>query len=258
LRREMKMKKSILVVLLLLCCFAPASFADELQVTFFADFDNVIRNNLLRPTTVNGSFTWDTAAQTFSNVNITDNFNESMNTLVYSYFLEAGNPYGLPVGTMAGWTFCGYAPSACIQFSPGDHAFLGPQVIPEPGTYPTGMWFFDRYHPFEKTTRSLSLRLQHLSRRALRSSCWAWSRWPQSGAGVARNSTLNERLRWQFPKAGPSDPVRSGRVRQAFRCRSLAARTSTARTSSEILGRPDGACESDAAPPGGRPSRGRA
>jgi len=141
------MKKSILVVLLLLCCFAPASFADELQVTFFADFDNVIRNNLLRPTTVNGSFTWDTAAQTFSNVNITDNFNESMNTLVYSYFLEAGNPYGLPVGTMAGWTFCGYAPSACIQFSPGDHAFLGPQVIPEPGTYPTGMWFFDSIIP---------------------------------------------------------------------------------------------------------------
>jgi len=140
----MKMKKSILVVLLL-CCFAPASFADELQVTFFADFDNVIRNNLLRPTTVNGSFTWDTAAQTFSNVNITDNFNESMNTLVYSYFLEAGNSYGLPVGTMAGWTFAG--PNASIQFSPGDHAFLGPQVIPEPGTYPTGMWFFDGLIP---------------------------------------------------------------------------------------------------------------
>ena len=46
---------------------------------------------------------------------------------------------------MAGWTI--YGPNAGIQFSPGDHAFLGQQVVREAGTYYTGMWFYDNLYP---------------------------------------------------------------------------------------------------------------
>ena len=124
--------------LLLLCLFVVAPcFADTFEVTFFADFAYSPPEYI-----VNGSFVWDTTAETFSNIHVTDNFGDTMAQLSYAYFAEPGNFYGFPVGTMMGWAI--YGPNAGIQFSPGDHAFLGPQVIPEPGTYYTGMWFLQR------------------------------------------------------------------------------------------------------------------
>jgi len=124
--------------LLVLCLSVVAPcFADTLSVTFEADFFYSPPGYI-----VSGSFLWDTVAETFSNPQITDNFGDQFTQLAYANFAAAGNSYGLPVGTMTGWTFSGT--NIAIQFSPGDHAFLGPQVVPEPGTYNVGLFFLQR------------------------------------------------------------------------------------------------------------------
>jgi len=127
--------------LLVLCLSVVAPcFADTFEVTFFADFAYSAPPEYI----VNGSFVWDTTAETFSNIHITDNFGDSMPQLNYAWFAEAGNIYGFPVGTMLGWDFYGTNPPIGIQYSPGDHAFLGPQVVPQPGTYYVGLFFLQR------------------------------------------------------------------------------------------------------------------
>src|SRR5215510_4430354 len=126
------------VALLVLCLSVVAPcFADTFSVTFEADFFYSPPGYI-----VSGSFLWDTVAETFSNPQITDNFGDQFTQLDYAYFADAGNYYGFPVGTMTGWAFLGT--NIGIQYSPGDHAFLGPQVVPEPGTYNVGLFFLGR------------------------------------------------------------------------------------------------------------------
>jgi hypothetical protein len=140
--------------LLVLCLSAVAPcFADTFQVTFWTEFgySPIPPLSPERPAQgiiaeIFGSFLWDTSTNTFSNPNITDNLgqlglNDHYTQLNYAWFLTADNIYGDPAGTMAGFTWYDPVNSMGIQFSPGDHAFLGQQVEPRPGTYYTGMWF---------------------------------------------------------------------------------------------------------------------
>jgi len=117
-------------LLLCLSVVAPC-FADSFEVTFLAEF--AYQAPPFR--TVEGSFVWDTSTETFSNININDNFGGSYPIFDSAIFAVEGNSYGYPAGALNLFQFSTADSSRAIQMDGSFHAFLQPPLLPAPGTY---------------------------------------------------------------------------------------------------------------------------
>jgi len=131
------------VIALLALCFSTVApcFADSLQVSFWSHFDNVI---LVED--ISGSFLWDTAAQTFSNISVTSNMISCLDgcgpyiilpeiATTASSFVGPNDLLGRPAGSILFLGFPDANGTGGFTFNYTVHGPLDTPVEPIPGTY---------------------------------------------------------------------------------------------------------------------------
>jgi hypothetical protein len=119
---------------------APLTRADTLEVTFAAIFGGPFE-----PSSVGGTFLWDTVAERLSDPHITDSFGNDYSVISGARFATENWANNWHVGSLTGFTFSDPG-VASIQLDYGNHAYLDTPLAPLPGqTYHTGggVWFWN-------------------------------------------------------------------------------------------------------------------
>jgi len=129
--------RAIALLALCLSILGPC-FADSLQVSFSSHFDNAI---LVED--ISGSFLWDAAAQTFSNISVTSNMISCLDgcgpyvilpEITGASFLS-GDLFGRPDGSILFLAFPDANGTGSFTFNYAVHGPFDTPVEPIPGTY---------------------------------------------------------------------------------------------------------------------------
>jgi hypothetical protein len=119
-----------LLTLAILSC--GQAFADTLQVDFTAQFSVQTKDDEI----VSGSFLWDTVTGILSEATISSTGTYTfLPSIAAAGFAPLGNTYNYPVGSLTFFAFLNGTQTVVFQLNYGDHAFLDPPVVPDPGVY---------------------------------------------------------------------------------------------------------------------------